>query len=144
MSAIILLILRIGLAIALYAFLGWILFTVWRDIRSQEFHLAGSQIIPIRLSFQVGDENKELRLAKREIILGRDPGCECLLNDKTVSTRHASLSFHHQQWWLEDLGSTNGTLLNQEPISSAMVVTSGDQVTCGKISIAIFIENQAS
>lgn len=144
MSAIILLILRIGLATALYAFLAWILITVWRDIRSQEFHLAGSQTTPITLSFQEGDETRELRLTKREIILGRDPGCDCLLNDKTVSTRHASLSFHHQQWWLEDLGSTNGTLLNQEPISSAMVVTSGDQISCGKIAITIHIENQAS
>ena len=144
MSAIILLVLRIGLATALYAFLGWILITIWRDIRSQELRLSGSQTIPIRLSFQEGDETKEFRFTKTEIILGRELGCDCLLNDKTVSTRHASLSFHHQQWWLEDLDSTNGTLLNREPISSSMVVTSGDQITCGKIAIIIHIENQAS
>jgi hypothetical protein len=53
MSAIILLILRIGLATVLYAFLAWILITVWRDIRSQEFHLAGSQTYH-PLSYQEG------------------------------------------------------------------------------------------
>jgi len=142
MSAIILLLLRIALATALYAFLGWTLITVWRDIKSQEARLAASQAIPIRLTFQEDEEPKEFRLTKTEIILGREPGCDCLLNDKTVSNRHASLSFHHQQWWLEDLGSTNGTLLNQEPVSSPTVVTTGDQITCGKISVTINLENQ--
>jgi len=142
MSAIILLILRIALAAALYAFLGWILITIWRDIKSQESRLASNQTNPIRLSYQEAEEVKELRLTKTEIILGRDPGCDCLLNDITVSNRHACLSFHHQQWWLEDLGSTNGTLLNQEPISTPMVVVSGDQITCGKISVTIHLENQ--
>lgn len=142
MSAIILLILRIALATALYAFLTWVLVTIWRDLKNQVEHLTASQTIPMRLSFMAEEGPKEFRLTKSEIILGRDAGCDCLINDKTVSNRHACLSFHHQQWWLEDLGSTNGTLLNQEPVASPVVVTSGDLITCGKISVTIHLENQ--
>ena len=142
MSAIILLILRIALATALYAFLTWVLVTIWRDLKNQVEHLTANQTIPICLSFMAEEGPKEFRLTKPEIILGRDAGCDCLINDKTVSNRHACLSFHHQQWWLEDLGSTNGTLLNQEPVASPVVVTSGDLITCGKISVTIHLENQ--
>jgi len=89
-------------------------------IKSQEAQLAVSQ------AFQSGDlsgdeEVKEIHLAKSEVVLGRDPGCDCILNDKTVSNKHACLSFHHHLWWLEDIGSTNGTFLNQELISCPMV-----------------------
>jgi pSer/pThr/pTyr-binding forkhead associated (FHA) protein len=142
MSAIILLILRFALAVSLYAFLGWALVTIWRALKGQEAQLTVSQAIPILLTFLADEDVKEVRLAKSEVVLGRDPGCDCILNDKTVSNRHACLSFHHQLWWLEDLGSTNGTFLNQELISSPLVVTNGDKITCGKINLAISFENQ--
>ncbi len=142
MSAIILLILRFALAASLYAFLGWALITIWRGMKSQEAQLAVSQAVPIQLTFLEDEKVKEIRLTKSEVFLGRDPGCDCILNDKTVSNKHAYLSFHHQLWWLEDLGSTNGTSLNQELISSPMVVTNGDKITCGKIILTISLENQ--
>jgi pSer/pThr/pTyr-binding forkhead associated (FHA) protein len=142
MSAIILLILRFALAVSLYAFLGWALVTIWRTLKSQEAQLTVSQAVPILLTFLEDEDVKEVRLAKPEVVLGRDPGCDCILNDKTVSNRHACLSFHHQLWWLEDLGSTNGTFLNQELISSPLVVTNGDKITCGKINLTISFENQ--
>lgn len=143
MSAVILLFLRIALAIALYAFLGGIIITIWRDLMSHAARLLASQVIPVRLSIQEEQELRELRFTKAEIQIGRDPGCDCPLDDKTVSTRHARLSFHHRQWWLEDLGSTNGTFLNQEPVFSPIVLTSGDQITCGKTSMIIHFETQA-
>jgi pSer/pThr/pTyr-binding forkhead associated (FHA) protein len=142
MSAIILLILRLALAASLYAFLGWALITIWRETKSQVAQLAVSQAVPIQLTFLEDEEVKELRLTKSEVILGRDPGCDCILADKTVSNKHAGLSFHHHLWWLEDLGSTNGTFLNQELISSPMVVTNGDKITCGKVTLTISLENQ--
>jgi pSer/pThr/pTyr-binding forkhead associated (FHA) protein len=144
MSAILLLILRAALAVSLYAFLGWVLITIWRDLKKQAGQMAVSQVMPVHLSFETDEGQRELQLSTPEITLGRDPGSDCLLNDKTVSNRHARLSFHHQQWWLEDLGSTNGTFLNQEAISSPMIVTSGDQITCGKINVTINIENPSN
>ena len=142
MSAIILLFLRFALAITLYAFLGWALVSIWRDIKIQAEQLSYSQVTPIRLSFMEKDDLKDYRFSKAEITLGRDTSCDCLLNDKTVSNRHARLTFHHQRWWVEDIGSTNGTFLNQEAISTPMIVTSGDQITCGQIVLTIQLENQ--
>jgi hypothetical protein len=78
MSAIILLILRFALAVCLYAFLGWALFTIWRALKNQEAQLTISQAVPIRLTFLVDEEVKEIHLSKSEVVLGRDPGCDCI------------------------------------------------------------------
>ena len=44
--------------------------------------------------------------------IGRDAGNEIVLNDEAASARHAIVSFADGEWWVEDAGSTNGTLLN--------------------------------
>ena len=132
MTAITLLILRLFLMICLYSFLGWGLFTLWGDLKRQSEVMAGQQSHPIVLQWQVDDELTSHRFTRTEIIIGRDPSCDVYIDDKTVSMRHARLAFHHQQWWLEDLESTNGTFVNQEPVVSPIVVTEGDQVYCGQ------------
>jgi pSer/pThr/pTyr-binding forkhead associated (FHA) protein len=57
--------------------------------------------------------------------------------DDTASARHAQLSYHHLQWWLEDLASTNGTILNDTPITMPTVITSGDEIRCGETHMTI-------
>jgi pSer/pThr/pTyr-binding forkhead associated (FHA) protein len=47
------------------------------------------------------------------------------------------MTYHHGQWWLEDLASTNGTFLNNTPISMPTVITSGDEISCGSVSLTI-------
>ena len=54
-----------------------------------------------------------------------------------ISARHAHLTYHHNQWWLEDLASTNGTLLNDIRITTPTVITSGDELQCGATRLFI-------
>ena len=138
MSAPFVLALRVLLAVSLYAFLGWTLFTIWRELRTQGTLLAARKIPGINLIIQVSDEPPVQRyFTQSEILLGRDSHCDIPLPDDTVSIRHARLSHHHGQWWLEDLGSTNGTRLNKDKVSIPTVVINGDQVECGKAAITI-------
>jgi len=138
MSAPIVLALRVLLAVSLYAFLGWALFTIWRELHTQGTLLAARKIPGISLNIQLDNQAPLQRyFTQPEILLGRDSRCDIPLPDDTVSVRHARLSFHHGQWWLEDLGSTNGTHLNKEKVSFPTVVINGDQVECGKASVMI-------
>ena len=138
MSAPFVLALRVLLAVFLYIFLGWTLLTIWRELHTQGSLLAARKIPGISLNFQVGDQAPNQRyITQPEVLLGRDAHCDIPLLDETVSVRHARLSYHHGQWWLEDLGSTNGTLLNKEKVSTPTVIIGGDQIDCGKVSIAI-------
>jgi hypothetical protein len=49
---------------------------------------------------------------QEELVVGRDRGCDVVLPDPTVSRRHARLVFRGSGWIIQDLRSTNGTLLN--------------------------------
>lgn len=138
MSGPILLILRVLMALGLYAFLAWGILTLWKELRQQGVLLASRKVPLISLTIQPeGQPPQNYHFTHSELIIGRDPLCECPLNDETASGQHARLSYHHGQWWAEDLGSTNGTMLNQEHLSVPTVVVAHDEITCGKTRLTI-------
>ena len=138
MSGPVVLALRLLLTISLYAFLGWAFISLWRDIKLQSALLSGRKIPPISLALtQDGQVSQIQRFIQPEVTIGRDPACECPVEDDSISARHARLSFHHNQWWLEDLNSTNGVLINQEKLALPTVVVSGDEFRCGKTLFTI-------
>jgi pSer/pThr/pTyr-binding forkhead associated (FHA) protein len=138
MSGPIVLALRLLLTLCLYAFLAWALISLWRDIRLQSSLLVARKIPPINLSIIREDQAPEIRrFSQAEVTIGRDPACECPVEDHAISARHARLAYHHNQWWLEDLDSTNGTLINQEKLAIPTVVVSGDEFSCGKTLFTI-------
>ncbi len=137
MSAILLLVLRILMASILYAFLGLVVYTMLRDLRQQGALIAARLPTPLTLTSLVEAGATTRRFTKQEIILGREPGCDFPLDDQAVSSRHARLSYHHQQWWLEDLASTNGTYLNNEQVTMPVVITHGDELRLGHLAVKI-------
>ena len=144
MSAPIVLALRILLAASLYAFLGWTLLTIWRELRAQGAFLAARKIPGLSLNIQIeAQESTQHYFTQAEILLGRDIHCDVPLQSDTVSVRHARMSYHHGQWWLEDLNSTNGTNLNNEKVTIPTVIISGDTITCGKATITINLGTDA-
>ena len=139
MSAIILLVLRAALTLALYLFVGWALWLIWRDLKMQSRLLASRQPPPISLSIDGQEPPRRLDFTAPVITIGRDPASDFVLDEIAVSAQHARLSYRQGQWWLEDLHSTNGTFLNHEPVHEAIVVTSGDQVRCGPVTLNLSI-----
>ena len=66
------------------------------------------------------------------VLLGRGADATIRLDDDYVSTRHARFVPHGEDWFVEDLGSTNGTYIGSQRITTPMVVTIGVQVRLGK------------
>ncbi len=137
--AILLLIVRLGISLALYAFLGWAFYVMWQELRAQSQLLTSRQIPALKLQIVMPNGLQTMLFQEPEVCIGRDVSCECILPDATISAQHARLSFHHQQWWLEDLNSTNGTFVHEEAITTPVVLTSGDQIRCGRVEIAVQI-----
>lgn len=140
MSGPILLALRLLLAAALYTFLAWALWIMWRDLRQQTRQLAALAPPPLILTLKNDGAEQIYRFSTAEVIIGRDPTCNLRLEDKTLSARHARLSYHHGHWWVEDLRSTNGTLLNAERVNEPMVTTGGDLLRCGAVLFEVNFE----
>lgn len=139
MNAITALVLRVLLLTLAYVFVGRIGYIIYQDLRAQFRSKAVSGGTPIILRSVVDQEPIEKHFIKPEIILGRDPDCDFTINDETISLRHCKLSYHHKQWWAVDLESTNGSFLNDNLIDSAIIITDGDELRLGKVSIHIII-----
>jgi predicted component of type VI protein secretion system len=142
MSALIVLILRLLLMVILFAFLFWVVFTLWRDLLSTSSLVHTLQIPALNLHLLENNVLPDKILSVPEGIIGRDPICEIQLDNETVSARHARLRFHHKQWWIEDLLSTNGTFLNDEAVITPTVLISGDELRCGQQKMLITIEKK--
>jgi len=54
-----------------------------------------------------------------------------MLDDEFVSNEHALLTLRGRQWWLTDLNSRNGTLLNGVLLTTATIVSVGDVISIG-------------
>lgn len=71
--------------------------------------------------------SREIQL-KSETVLGRQAECDVLLTEGHTSRRHARLVQAEDGYWLEDLGSSNGTFINGNRISGRVKVASGDRL----------------
>lgn len=139
MSGTILLVLRGAMVLALYGFLAWALILLWQDLRRQSQLRIPQQPPALTLFYELADETRSMRFTIPEVSIGRDPACDFSIDEKTVSAQHARLCYRQGQWWVEDLHSTNGTSLNDEPVGEPLVLTSGDQVRCGQVILDIAI-----
>jgi pSer/pThr/pTyr-binding forkhead associated (FHA) protein len=142
MIATFVLLLRFALAIALYAFLGWALWTLLQELKQQGDKLAMQKKPAITLYFKIGEGKESIQnFAQSEIMIGRDTNCDLSMMDEALSAHHARLKYHHGQWWLEDLNSTNGTYLNHEMLTTPAVVITGDHFKCGNTVFDIRVED---
>jgi len=136
MSGIVFLILRIALATALYAFLGWAVYTIWQDLKGNVDTSPDKDIFAITLK-QETPLSKNFSFDTPEVTIGRNNKNQLVLDDSSVSGYHASLMYKHDQWWLEDRQSTNGTYLNGERIIAPTVLTDSDLLQIGEIALTV-------
>lgn len=142
MIATLVLLLRLLLAIALYAFLGWALWSLLREFRQQGDKLATQKKPGITLSIKTEQgKERQRQFSQPQIIIGRDTKCDVSVMDEALSAHHARLTHHHGQWWLEDLNSTNGTFLNHEKLTTPAVVITGDHFKCGNSIFGLQVED---
>lgn len=81
--------------------------------------------------------SKDISLCQYPVIVGRHRDCQLRVTSRLVSRRHCLLD--NQDGWLavEDLGSSNGTIVNGNKISSRTIVRPGDSLEIGPIAFEI-------
>ena len=69
--------------------------------------------------------------------IGRDPSCDIRPEDSYLSQFHAKLYANDGVWYVEDLGSTNGTYLNQNRLTGPVEIHAGDTLRVGEITMEL-------
>jgi pSer/pThr/pTyr-binding forkhead associated (FHA) protein len=81
---------------------------------------------------------KGVKLAlDRTVRIGREPGFELVIADDFVSTKHARVVPGASGPLLEDLGSTNGTILNGSRLRAPKVLKAGDEIALGAVKLTV-------
>ena len=94
--------------------------------------------IPTKLQI-VGGPNtgQSVPLGDQPILLGRGTDAAIRLDDDYVSTRHARIASNGDQWFIEDLGSTNGTYLGTHRLTQPAALQVGSRFRIGKTSLEL-------
>jgi len=79
-----------------------------------------------------GNAGERAELDRAPLLIGRGNDAAIRLDDDYVSTRHARVAAADDQWFVEDLGSTNGTYVGSVRITQPTTLTLGLQVRIGK------------
>jgi pSer/pThr/pTyr-binding forkhead associated (FHA) protein len=69
--------------------------------------------------------------------LGRDVNNSIVIDDPFASTEHAVLTFRGRDWYVEDLGSTNGTYINGNRVDGVAPLGFGDEVQIGQVRMRL-------
>jgi|SRR5664279_694277 pSer/pThr/pTyr-binding forkhead associated (FHA) protein len=83
------------------------------------------------------NQGQSVPLGEGPILLGRGTDAAIRLDDDYVSTRHARFATNGEQWFVEDLGSTNGTYIGSQRITTPIPVGLGIQVRVGKTVVEL-------
>jgi pSer/pThr/pTyr-binding forkhead associated (FHA) protein len=73
-----------------------------------------------------------ITLGEQAILIGRADDSTLVLTDDFASSRHARLTNRSGQWYVEDLGSTNGTYLDQQRVQGPLLVGPGQPIRIGQ------------
>ncbi len=125
----------------LYTFLGLAFYIIWRELKSVETatmtKFEASHCLRV-----VAAEESDLAVGQSlplqpVTLLGRSLDNTIVLQDSATSAQHARLSREKGVWWLEDLGSRNGTLLNDLPLSKPTPLAQGDIIGIGNARLKL-------
>ena len=139
--AVILWAVRIAFLVLLYLFLIRSFRALQRALADERTAVAARQVglaaLVVTRSHGGGPRVGERMPLRAVSSVGRDAGHDIVLNDEAASAKHAIVSFAAGEWWLEDAGSTNGTVLNGSRIWDRERFHYGDEVAVGRIALRL-------
>ncbi len=152
MSEIVLQVFRFGFLLLLWLFI----FAAFRVVRADLFGGRAGRVasVPPRAAAVPGKKGRQrgprtlvvtagpltgtkITLGDQPILIGRADDSTLVLTDDFASSRHARLTNRGGQWYVEDLGSTNGTYLDQQRVQGPLLVGPGQPIRIGQTALEL-------
>src|SRR6476620_4468292 len=122
----------------LYLFLARVIRSLVRDLRAAAREPSSSLGRLIVLESPSGEPAAGRSFDLDAITtLGRDVNNAIVVEDPFASAEHAVLTYRGRGWYVEDLGSTNGTFVNGRAIASVAPLGFGDEVSIGQVRLRL-------
>jgi len=122
----------------LYVFLWMVVRALLRDLRSAAREPSIELGRLVVLASPSGEPPSGASFALDAVTsLGRDVNNAIVLDDEFVSSTHAALTYRGRAWYVEDLGSTNGTFLNGSQVDGLSPVGFGDELQVGQVRMRL-------
>jgi hypothetical protein len=102
-----------------------------RRARGDQVGAAPAPPPPPSIVVHVPDQRPQVVALTGSTVIGRAPECELRLDDTYASSQHARLFGKDAGWYVEDLGSTNGTFVNEQRLAAPALIQAGDRIRVG-------------
>lgn len=89
------------------------------------------------LLFRGGELLSEQVIGQGETVIGRDKRSHCVVDEANVSRQHCRLLVEGDQFFLEDLNSSNGTYVNKQKISGKVAISPNDEIMIGRVELVL-------
>jgi hypothetical protein len=131
-------ILRLLFLALLYLFLWAVLRGLLRDLRAAARE-PGAELGRLVVVASPGGEPAPGASFSLDAVttLGRDVNNTIVIDDEFASASHAVLSYRGRTWYVEDLGSTNGTFVNGSPVEGTAPAAFGDELQLGNVRLRL-------
>jgi hypothetical protein len=130
--------LRLIFLFMLYAFLWTVVRVLLRDLRAAAREPTAELGRLVVVASPSGEPPGGAVFALDAVTsLGRDVNNAIVLDDEFVSSTHAALTYRGRAWYVEDLGSTNGTFLNGSQVNGLSPVAFGDEIQLGHVRLRL-------
>src|SRR5215218_10410995 len=131
-------VLRLIFLAMLYAFLYFVVRALVRDLRAAAREPTAELGRLVVVACPSGEPASGSTFALDAITsLGRDVNNSIVLDDEFVSTTHVALTYRGRAWYVEDVGSTNGTYVNGSRIDGLSPIAYGDELQVGQVRLRL-------
>lgn len=132
--------LRYVFLILIYIFLYRVTVTIMKDISSSEYNREAGWLSVIKSNYKDLSEGEKIRLTT-PFQIGKKNNNDLVINNEYISHNHVIIYSRNKEIWIEDLGSTNGTLLNENPLKIPMVLKDMDIIDIGGSVVFKFLKS---
>lgn len=129
---------RIAFLVLLYLFLYRVIRALLRDLRAAAAQRGSSPGRLVVVAAPSGEPAPGRSFDLDAITtLGRDVNNAIVIDDPFASSEHAVLTYRGRGWYVEDLGSTNGTFVNGRAVAAVAPLAFGDELAIGQVRLRL-------
>ena len=97
----------------------------------------------LKIKFRIetnGEITEKMASVRQKITLGRGKDCDVVIDDKSVSKHHLEISLESDGLYIKDLGSSNGTKLNDTSVTEKTALRTNDVLKLGYSTVTVEIQ----